>query len=160
MNFDDAFHELLGHEGGYIFHPSDPGSETMWGVTAKVARKNGYAGDMRALPLPLAKSIYRRDYWDAVRAEELPEGFRFDVFDAAVNSGPKQAALWLQRATGAEPDGIIGPRTLAACKDHHPAVISKRITGMRLRFMTDLPTWQAFGKGWSRRLAANLMEKA
>ena len=33
--------------------------------------------------------------------------------------------------------------------------IAMRINGERLKFMTDLPTWQHFGKGWARRIAEN-----
>ena len=39
MDFDTAFHHLLGHEGSYSNHPSDPGGETMWGITIAVARE-------------------------------------------------------------------------------------------------------------------------
>lgn len=157
MDFDTAFHRLLGHEGGYSNHPSDPGGETMWGVTARVARANGYTGDMRSLPLATAKAIYRKLYWDAVRADELPEGLRFDVFDAAVNSGVRQAALWLQRAVGVADDGVIGPQTLRAVAQAPQERTLRRMAGMRLRFMTDLPTWSAFGRGWARRIADNLV---
>ena len=37
-------------------------------------------------------------------------------------------------------------------------VESLRPIGARLAALTDLPTWPAFGKGWCRRIAANLME--
>lgn len=155
MNFDEAFDRLLGHEGGYSNHPSDPGAETMWGVTARVARANGYQGDMRGLPREKAKEIYRAKYWAAVRADELPSALRFDVFDAAVNSGPSQAVEWLQEAVGADADGKIGPATLAAAAGAN-ALSAARFNGIRLKFMTDLPTWGSFGKGWARRVAANL----
>lgn len=155
MTFDDAFERLLGHEGGFVDHPSDPGGRTRWGVTERVARANGYTGDMRDFPVTMAKDIYRREYWTPIRGDELPIVARFDVFDAAVNSGVRQAALWLQRACGAVPDGVIGPQTIAAAK----RVDGLRATfnGLRLRFMTDLPTWPAFGRGWARRIADNLI---
>lgn len=156
MNFDEAFDRLIGHEGGYANHPSDPGGETMWGVTARVARANGYQGDMRALPRDLAKAIYRKVYWLAVKADQLPERVRFDVFDAAVNSGTTQAAKWLQRAVGVTDDGSIGPATLTAA-NATDAMLAARFNGQRLQFMTDLPTWGSFGKGWARRIASNLM---
>lgn len=155
MNFDEAFDRLIGHEGGYSNHPSDPGAETMWGVTARVARASGYSGDMRGLPRDKAKQIYLNLYWNPIHADDLPEGLRFEVFDAAVNSGVQQAVKWLQRVVGAAPDGVIGPATLRAvakADDLAPA----RFSGVRLQFMTDLPTWGAFGKGWARRIAANL----
>ncbi|OUM01740.1 glycoside hydrolase family 108 protein [Variovorax sp. JS1663] len=156
MNFDEAFDRLLGHEGGYSNHPSDPGQETMWGVTAKVARANGYLGDMRGLSREKAKQIYRDLYWAPIRADELPEGLRFDVFDAAVNSGVQQAVKWLQRVVGAAPDGVIGPATLRAVAQAD-ALAPARYAGVRLQFMTDQPTWGAFGRGWTRRVAANLV---
>lgn len=156
MNFDAAFAELLGHEGGYSDHAADPGGKTRYGVTEAVAREVGYRGDMRDLPLDLAKRIYRERYWDAVRADELPAGVRYAVFDAAVNSGPRQAVLWLQRAAGVDADGIIGPKTLAAVKAAGGETLKARMLAQRLRFMADLRTWPAFGRGWARRVAAIL----
>lgn len=155
MTFDQAFDRLIGHEGGYSNHPADPGGETMWGVTARVARANGYAGPMRDLPREKAKAIYRRLYWDAVKADQLPAVVRFDVFDGAVNSGVEQSAKWLQRASGAVADGIVGPKTVAAAAAAGP-VIAAKYNGHRLQFMSDLPTWGSFGKGWARRIASNL----
>ena len=157
MNFDQAFDILLRHEGGFSDHPSDPGGKTRFGITEAVAREVGYRGDMRELPLDLAKRIYKDRYWDAVRADELPEAVRYTVFDAAVNSGPRQAIRWLQRAVGVRDDGVIGPITLSAVRATDPQALLRRILSARLRFMTDLPTWPAFGRGWARRIA-DLME--
>lgn len=153
MDFDHAFHKLLGHEGGFVDHPSDPGGATNWGVTELVARANGYRGHMRDLPVDVAKGIYRRQYWDSVRADELPPAMRYAVFDAAVNSGTAQAIKWLQRAIGADDDGVIGGQTIAMARAAHPDFALRRMVGARLQFMTDLKTWQVFGRGWARRIA-------
>lgn len=153
MDFDTAFEKLLGHEGAFVDHPADPGGATMWGITERVARANGYKGDMRKLPVSEAKRIARAEYWDVVRADELPEPVRYPVFDAAYNSGPGQAAKWLQRAVGAADDGKIGPKTIASVNAADPYVTASRINGKRLRFMTDLKTWPTFSKGWARRIA-------
>jgi lysozyme family protein len=157
-DFDTAFHRLLGHEGGYSCHPNDPGGETMWGCTVAVARAHGYQGPMRELPCDTAKAIYRTSYWDKVRADELPAEVRFDVFDAAINSGPAQAVKWLQRAAGVTADGAIGPHTIAAAQAMDGRALMARFTGQRLDFMTDLKTWPTFGRGWAKRIAANLKE--
>ena len=157
MNFDTAFFKLLGHEGGYANHPSDPGGETMWGVTKAVAKENGYEGPMKALPVDVAQAIYKRQYWDAVRADELPESVRYAVFDGAVNSGVGQSVLWLQRACGASADGKIGPRTIAAAHAMDGDKLLSAILAQRLRFMTTLHNWPAFGRGWARRIC-DLME--
>lgn len=156
MDFDRAFDLLIGHEGGYANHPEDPGGETMWGVTARVARSDGYTGPMRDLPRERAKSIYKRLYWASVQADQLPVALRFDVFDGAVNSGPTQATKWLQRAVGATADGIIGPRTLAAARQADAGALA-RYNGARLMFLADLPTWHTFGRGLVRRVASNLL---
>lgn len=157
MDFEQAFTELLGHEGGYVDHPSDPGGATRWGVTERVARANGYTVHMRDFPEHAARHIYRREYWQAVRADELPAGVRYAVFDAAVNSGVKQSIRWLQRALGVADDGVIGPVTLAAASKADPHALRGKLLAQRLKFMTDLRTWPAFGRGWARRVA-DLME--
>jgi lysozyme family protein len=157
MNFDTAFELLLKHEGGFSDHAADPGGRTRYGITEAVARQAGYSGDMRQLPLDLAKRIYRDRYWNAVRADELPQGIRHTVFDAAVNSGPRQAVLWLQRAVGVADDGILGPKTLAAAHALNADALRSKLLAQRLRFMAGLPNWPAFSRGWSRRIA-DLME--
>ena len=157
MNFDRAFEKLLGHEGGFVDHPKDPGGATRYGITQRVARANGYEGDMRNLPISEAKRIARKDYWDAVRADDMPDAVRFDLFDAAYNSHPTQATKWLQRAAGAADDGIIGPKTLLAVRMADPHKLAARFNGHRLSFLTDLKTWPTFGRGWARRIAHNLI---
>jgi lysozyme family protein len=158
MNFDQAFERLIGHEGGYSNDPDDPGGETMFGVTKRVAIANGYAGAMRDLPLATAKEIYRKSYWDTVRADELPDAVRFDVFDCSVNSGSGQAIRFLQRATSTADDGRLGPVTMRAVKAIDPQLLDKRLSGYRLKFMAELKTWPSFGRGWAARIAANLIE--
>lgn len=153
MNFDVAFDKLLGHEGGYVNHPSDPGGETRWGITARVARLNGYEGSMRDLPVEVAKAIYAKDYWIPCRCEDLPPAVRYAVFDAAVNSGVKQSITWLQRALGVDDDGIFGTQTMIAVKQQNPEALLRKLLSQRLRFMTELTSWQAFGRGWARRIS-------
>lgn len=157
MNFDTAFEKLLHHEGGFSDHAADPGGKTRYGITEAVAREVGYRGDMRELPLDLAKRIYLERYWRPVRADELPAGVRYAVFDAAVNSGPGQAVKWLQRAAGVLDDGVLGPKTLAAVNALNADSLRSKILAQRLRFMSSLPNWPAFSRGWSRRIA-DLME--
>lgn len=157
MDFDKAFERLLGHEGGFVDHSSDPGGRTRWGITERVARAHGYAGDMRELPVEMAKRISRASYWDKVRADDLPAAVRFDVFDAAYNSGPAQAIKFLQRGLGVKVDGALGPVTLGAARDADGYQLLCRINGARLEFLAGLHQWPAFSRGWSRRVAANLL---
>lgn len=156
MNFDQAFDRLLAHEGSYSFHRSDRGGETMWGITAVVARSQGYTGHMADLPQLTAKYIYKKCYWMPVQADQLPWDIRFDVFDGAVNSGVTQSAIWLQRALGVDDDGIIGPVTINACKSVPGGLLLAQYNGHRLAYLCDLSGWHTFGRGWALRIARNL----
>ena len=118
--FENAVGLVLQHEGGFVQHPSDPGGATKFGIThATLARARGHpvsVDDVRSLTREEAIAIYRRLYWDAVRAEELPPGLDLAVFDLAVHSGPLRAVRMLQAVLGVEADGIVGPVTLAAAR--------------------------------------------
>ena len=152
--FDAAFKALIDHEGGYVNHPKDPGGETQFGIT-----KRSYPHlNIRDLTLDDARAIYRRDFWDRLQCDALPLAARFQVFDAAVNSGPGNAARWLQAAAGVAQDGLIGPATRQAVDAMHPAALVARFNAARLLFMTSLSTWPTFSRGWARRIAANLQE--
>lgn len=63
MGFEKAIERVLGHEGGYVHHPRDPGGETNWGITRRTAQANGYKGSMRQMTRTQAVEIYRRAYW-------------------------------------------------------------------------------------------------
>ena len=157
MDFAAAVKYVLMSEGGYTDHPLDPGRETMYGITKAVAREAGYQGDMRQLPLDLAKQIFKAQYWDKVRADELPAVVRYPVFDAAVNSGVRQSIIWLQRALKVTDDGVLGPKTIAAAQAAQADALKMRILAQRLRFLTNLNTFGAFGRGWTRRVC-DIME--
>ena len=153
MNFDECFAALVANEGDFADLENDPGGKTRYGVTEAVARGAGFTGDMRELPLSLANTIYRSQYWDAVRGDELPDSVRYCVFDAAATSGVRQSILWLQRALGVPADGVLGPVTLAASHAANPDRLKARLLSQRLRFMAGLSNWPSFSRGWSRRVA-------
>lgn len=154
MTFDDAFAKLIGHEGGYVNDKRDPGGETKFGIS-----KRAYPDvNIASLTIEQAKVIYKRDYWDRARCDELPPVVSFQVFDTAVNSGIGQSIRFLQRAVGVADDGQVGPLTVNAVRRLNPEAVVARFNGHRLDFMTKLSNWDVFGKGWARRVAANLME--
>ena len=153
MNFDKAFELVIGHEGGYSNNPKDPGGETKYGIS-----KRAYPDvDIRSLTLDRAKAIYRRDYWDALGLDDLPDLIRFDVFDVAVNSGLVRAVKILQAAVDVTVDGKLGPKTRAAVAAMDPLRLRLAFAALRLLFYTDLSTFSTFGKGWVRRVANNLL---
>lgn len=154
-NFDRAFDMLLEHEGGYVNNPHDNGHETKYGITKETARLSGYIGDMRNLPIELAKEIYREKYWRN-ELDHMPFSVAFNIFDAAVNSGPVRAVKWLQCAAGVTQDGIFGGKTMAAVMSGNSFDIVRKFNAARLEYLSNLGNWNVFGKGWSRRIAKNL----
>lgn len=160
-SFAPALAAVLRHEGGYSNHPDDPGGPTMKGIIQRVydawRRSKGLPErPVREIEDAELKEIYRRQYWDAVRADELPAGIDYVVFDGAVNSGPAQSAKWLQRALGLSADGQVGEVTLNAARtaaEHAPARLVDDICDRRLAMLQALRTWPVFGKGWGRRVA-------
>lgn len=90
MTFDEAFEKLIGHEGGYVNNPRDPGGETKYGIS-----KRSYPNENIAnLTLERAKEIYKKDFWK----EDVPEEMKYSFFDAAVNSGSVRAKEWLRNS--------------------------------------------------------------
>jgi lysozyme family protein len=156
-NFDKAFAAMLKHEGGYVNHPKDPGGRTNLGVTQRTwelyTGKSANEAIMRSLTPAMVKPLYKRDYWDKVRGDEMPDGVDYALFDIAVNSGPGRAAKLLQRALGLKEDGAIGPVTMQKVLAANPRELVQDISEKRLGFLQSLPTWSTFGKGWGRRVA-------
>jgi lysozyme family protein len=156
--FEEALEIVLRHEGGYSWHASDPGGETMRGITKRVAEAHGYHGAMRDIPMVLVQSIYRKSYWNRVLGDELPWAVALVTFDAAVNSGVKRASEWLQRAVGVPIDGVIGQQTLRAVEEQDPHRIARDYSDIRLAYLKSLRTWQVFGRGWEGRVRETLKE--
>jgi len=156
-NFQKALDAVLHHEGGFVNHPKDPGGMTNLGCTKRVWEEwVGHPVDektMRALTPEDVAPLYKKKYWDAVRGDALPDGVDYIVFDTAINSGPGRAIKFLQGCVGADMDGVFGPKTLAAVRAANPAQLVEDYAKRRLSFLQDLPTWDTFGKGWSRRVA-------
>jgi lysozyme family protein len=173
MHIDSLVNELITREGGYVDHPADRGGPTRYGITERVARAHGYAGDMRHLPQGQAAAIYRRMYWLRPRFDQIAERApctAAELFDTGVNMGPAVAAGFLQRALNAlnrrgadypdiAADGEIGPQTLAALDGFlrvrgasGEAVLLKEIEALQgeryLALAEARPANEAFLYGW------------
>jgi lysozyme family protein len=112
MKFEKAFEIVIGHEGGYVNDPLDKGGETKYGIS-----KRAYPNlDIKNLTLADAQRIYKADYWDKAKSEDVPEFIRYIHFDAAVNHGVGMAVKLLQRAANVKDDGIFGPITKNAAQ--------------------------------------------
>ena len=156
--FDIVQPRVLRHEGGYVNHPRDPGGATNKGVTQRVydsfrTRNSQTRRSVREIIPSEIDTIYRRQYWDAVKAGQLPAGVDYCTYDAAVNSGPSRAAKWLQRAVGVQADGVVGEVTLAAVARTNASTIINRMCDDRMAFLRRLRHWPTFRRGWTTRVS-------
>lgn len=155
-SYPESIRRLLLSEGGYVNHPSDPGGPTNFGVTIadyrRYVKPGATAADVRAMKVGEAKTIYKSKYWDAIKADQLPAGVDYCLFDYAVNSGTGRAPKVLQRILKIPVTGRVDAATIAAASVADANVLITAICDERLRFMKNLKTWPTFGQGWSRRV--------
>ena len=154
-NFVSSLEAVLKHEGGYVNHPDDPGGRTNMVITQAVYEK--YLGrkvteqEMKDMKTGDVRIIYKENYWDKVKGDDLPAGIDFCVFDWAVNSGVSRASKALQKVVVAVADGVIGPNTLKEVNSADAQVVIEQLTDAREEFYKKLSTFDTFGKGWLSR---------
>lgn len=159
-NFARALSAVLKDEGGYVDNPSDPGGATNMGITRMTLAAWRKVVPYTSLPKSAVKAltpaeagdIYRANYWNAIKGDQLPDGLDYAVFDFAVNSGPGRAAKVLQSVLGVTADGQIGPETLAAASRANVAKVINELCDERMAFLEALPTYGVFGNGWKARV--------
>ena len=150
--FDEIIEVVLEHEGGYVHDPTDLGGETNYGIT-----KRFYPDvDIKNLTKEGAKEIYKKDYWDRNKVDDLPDNLKHIYFDMCVNQGRGTAVRVLQRAINGKGgslkvDGGLGPKTIGALK----GVELDRVRAYRIKYYADLvtrkPDLEKFYFGWFRR---------
>lgn len=146
--FEFALDLVLDHEGGYVNDPEDPGGETIYGISRRAHPEAWESGRPTKAK---AAEIYRSEYWDACRCDDLPSYIAIMVFDTAVNTGCAAAVRMLQSSCGAVVDGIIGPKTIAAANNADPDSMLPEFVANRVLRYASLKTWSRFGRGWTRR---------
>lgn len=179
MSIDKLIDGVIGREGGYVNDPRDPGGATIWGITERVARANGYTGPMKDMPREAAKNIYFAQYvqkpgFAAVMAES--EAVAEELVDTGVNMGPPIAGLMLQKALNGLnnqardypdllEDADFGPASIAALKAYlakrgkdGEAVLLKALNCLQgaryIEIARGRPASEAFLFGWLRTRVA------
>jgi lysozyme family protein len=159
-NWTKSLEAILHHEGGYVNHPKDPGGMTNLGVTKRVYEEwVGYTvseNTMQNLTNEDVSPIYKKNYWDRVKGDQLPAGLDLCVFDFGVNAGTGRAAKYLQTLIGTVADGGIGPNTLktldAYVSKHGVKETIENYQAERQKYYESLSTFDTFGRGWTRRV--------
>jgi lysozyme family protein len=167
MDVETLLDELLRREGGYVNHPSDRGGPTKYGITISTLRAwrdaPVMAGDVAHLSETEARAIYRTEYYDGPRIDQLPPEVQPVVFDAAVNHGPGAAVRMLQESVNAmsdgpriDQDGQIGPETLGALAGLPSDSVVASVVERRRRFYRSLAandrSQRVFLQGWLARM--------
>ncbi len=158
-NFKNCYPKLQRHEGGFADHPDDPGGATNKGITQQTYNwwrdlKGFKRQSVRLITDTEVEAIYREQYWNRCRADDLPYGIDYATFDGAVNSGPMRGVKWLQKAVGAAVDGRAGDETVdKAGRTMERTAVIQRMCAYRLGFLQRLRTFKTFGRGWTRRVA-------
>jgi len=164
MTLDQIVDLTIKAEGGYVNDPADRGGATKYGITQAVARANGYSGDMRDLPLSVARDIYKREYTIKPGFADFPSEVAAELFDTGVNMGTATATKFLQRAVnalsgaGIAVDGKMGPATRRAVNKYLQSrgnaaeILSKLLNcfqGVRYAEIVEKnPTQRRFINGW------------
>lgn len=167
--FTDAVEKVLKHEGGYVDNKNDKGKKTNWGITQAVyetflKRKLSDAeaeSVMRNMPRSHAIAIYKKNYWDVVKGDQLPYAVAVALFDQAVNRGHQSAIKQAQGILKIPQDGVAGPqfvnsvKALVSVKGNEKAFLDKYLAASKV-FYTNLaknnPTQAEFLKGWLKRV--------
>lgn len=158
QNFSAAMKIELVFEGGKVDDPFDPGGRTNQGIIQRVF--NAYlmsqgkpVRDVYTMVDSERDAIYKTQYADRIKFDELPPGVDLVILDGAINSGVGQSVKWAQRALGLTADGVMGLVTMQAIQNHpdHDALIAA-ICERRIAFLKALKTYYRFGTGWTRRV--------
>lgn len=167
MKVEQLLEDVLRREGGYVNHVADKGGPTNFGITQ--ATLSDYLGrqasidEVRNLDRELAKEIYVARYLSGPRIDTLPEDLQPQIFDIAVNSGPKKAIKMLQEVLNlagfmADIDGVIGPKTrklAAEAYEKMGGLLINAISEYREHFYRSIvaknPSQVVFLKGWIKR---------
>ena len=120
--FEKIFDYLLKVEGGYSDDKYDKGGKTKYGIIEEEARKYGYKGHMRDMPLSIARDIYNKKYYhknglDTLKSDKIA----LSICDWIVNSGSwgaKKAQIVLNElGYNLTVDGIFGNKTIQALNE-------------------------------------------
>jgi lysozyme family protein len=150
--YNKAFRHLIKLEGGYVNDPDDAGGETNFGIS----KRSHPTVDIANLTLDQAKVIYHEHYWLANHCDDFCDPVAMALFDGVVNHRASTARKILQQALHVKPDGIFGPLTIAAAKDHQSKETLVRYFTYRATLYHDIVAANSsqakFLRGWFARL--------
>lgn len=147
--------DILQREGGakVTNNPADRGGRTQYGIAEA---SNPKAWLDQKVTLEEATDIYLSRYLEAPGFGKIKDPrLRAQVVDFGVNSGPGIVTVKLQQLTKMEPDGILGPKSLAAINAADPMILGNKLALERIkmigRIVNKNPSQATFLNGWIAR---------
>lgn len=149
---------------GWADDPDDLGGQTMVGVTMaayeEYCRRKGYpkptTGRLMDLSYNDWKSILKMLYWDRWHADEIRSQSVAEIVCDFVWASGVHGIKVPQDLVGVVPDGIVGPKTLAAVNSRSPRGLFDQIKIARFDFIEDIcrkrPANNKFKRGWMNRI--------
>lgn len=162
--FETTFERIIGNEGTFQDDPKDRGNWTsgiigqgqLKGTKYGIAAMTYPSLDIKNLTVDDAKKIYYNQWWIPLKMNQFPRALQYQMIDASINHGMHETSKMLQRAIGANPDGILGPVSISTLNRLDVNDVLMLFLSYRLEFMTNIRTWDTYSKGWTRRVAHNL----
>jgi lysozyme family protein len=144
---------------GQPYHddPHDIGGATSWGVTFRTWQffehqhgRPGLLATFRTLQKEDFTNLYRTSFWNSIQCG-LFGAVGIQIFDAGVASGPENAVKFLQHCAGANIDGELGPKTIAAALAMSPVTLAMKFCAEREAFYHTCCTAKYYERGWDGR---------
>jgi Glycosyl hydrolase 108/Peptidase_C39 like family/Predicted Peptidoglycan domain len=159
--FQKALTFTLKWEGGKVDNPHDPGGRTNMGITQAtyeryLRRQKRVIKDVYNITEAEVAEIYKIDYWNPARCQQMTPALAISMFDTCVNFGVGGAVMFLQEALKLpEPDGILGPNTLTAMMANNSTETATKLCQGRITYrhqrVKESPSQQVFLQGWLNR---------
>lgn len=149
---------------GWADDPDDSGGQTMVGVTMatyeEFCRKKGYPRPTSERLMNLSyddwKSVLKMFYWDRWRADEIKSQSIAEIVCDWIWASGIHGIKIPQELVGVMPDGIVGPKTIAAVNSKNPRELFDQIKIARFDFIEDIcrkrPANNKFKRGWLNRV--------
>ena len=141
-DFGKAFERAIIAEGGYQLHKvaGDTGGLTYAGI-ARNPNPDwpgwAYIDRRETPPSQLVYEYYRVGWWEPIMGDDIADqSVAYTLYSFATNSSarlrPTTAIKLAQLVAGATPDGVFGPKTLAAINAMHPELFVAKYALARL----------------------------
>lgn len=159
-NFNIYAPKLKVFEGGRSFHPKDKGGATNRGVTLTTFRRifgqDKTIDDLWNMTEGEWLVVMSEEHWDVCKADKIDnQSIAEIIVDWYVNSGIAGIRR-TQEIAGVKPDGIIGPKSLAAINSANQKELFDRLWSGRHQFYLNIvkrdQSQKEFLKGWMNRL--------